>query len=84
MRGRSKHRAAPSPGSRNSSSGDASQSARRLAALSHGERETYLSLHQHRTGADRPLVLHQDAEPLGDFGVGFQQPPEIATENILV
>src|SRR3954467_8152235 len=45
---------------------------------------TTSTLHQHRAGADRPLVLHQDAEPLRNFGVGLEQPTEIATEAILV
>src|SRR5262245_36028851 len=43
-----------------------------------------LALHQHRTGALRPFVFHQDAETLGDFGVSLQQATEIAAEAILV
>src|SRR5947207_1268955 len=47
-------------------------------------RDHALALHQHRAGAGRPLVLHQDAQPLCHFGVGLQQPPEIAAETVLV
>src|SRR4051812_16388008 len=42
------------------------------------------ALHQHRAGAGRTLVLHQDAEPLGNFGIGFQEPTEIPAETVLV
>src|SRR6266571_4474476 len=43
-----------------------------------------LALDQHRAGAGRPLVLHQDAEALCHFGIGFQQAAEVATETVLV
>src|SRR5207245_171544 len=43
-----------------------------------------LALDQHRAGARRTLVLHEDAEPLGDFGIGLQQPAEIPAETVLV
>src|SRR5436309_16074780 len=43
-----------------------------------------LALHQHRAGTGRPLVFHQDAETLGDFGVGLQQAAEIPAEAVLV
>src|SRR3954471_23574887 len=42
------------------------------------------ALHQHRAAAGRPLVLHQDAQTLGDFGIGLQQPTEVTAETILV
>src|ERR1700712_2588737 len=42
------------------------------------------ALHEHRTGAGRTLVLHQDAQTLGDLGIGLQQPAEIPAETILV
>src|ERR1700693_2864429 len=42
------------------------------------------ALHQHRTGARRPFVFHQNPQPLGDFGVGLQQAAEIAAKAILV
>src|ERR1700731_5064054 len=42
------------------------------------------ALHQHRTRAGRPLVLHQDAQALGDLGIGLQEPAEIPAEAILV
>src|ERR1700752_215410 len=44
----------------------------------------FLALHQHRAGAGRPLVLHQDAEPLGDLGIGLEQATEIPAEAVLV
>src|SRR4029450_6729291 len=42
------------------------------------------ALHQHRTGAGWPLVLHPDAEPLRHFGIGLQEPTQIATKTVLV
>src|SRR6201996_4548797 len=42
------------------------------------------ALHQHRAGARRTLVLHQDAEPLCHFGIGLQQTAEIPAETVLV
>src|SRR5262245_18468390 len=41
-------------------------------------------LHQHRPGSARRLVLAHDAEPLGDFRVGIQEPAEVAAEAVLV
>src|SRR6187200_3194580 len=46
--------------------------------------KTPLALHQHRAGARRTLVLHEDAEAFCNFGIGLQQPAEIAAETILV
>src|SRR5215470_682624 len=43
-----------------------------------------LALHQHRAGAGRTLVLHEDAEPLRHFGIGLEQPAEIAAQAVLV
>src|ERR1700729_2894095 len=42
------------------------------------------ALDQHRPGALRPLAFAHDAEPLGDFGVGFEQAAEVAAEAVLV
>src|SRR5204863_860313 len=42
------------------------------------------ALHQHRTRTCRAFVLHHDAEALGDFRVGLEQPAEIAAEAVLV
>src|SRR5947209_8766799 len=42
------------------------------------------ALDQHRTGAGWPLVFHQDAQTLGDLGIGLQQSAEIPAETILV
>ena len=42
------------------------------------------ALHQHRAGAARRLALVHDAEALGDLGIGFEQPAEIAAEAVLV
>src|SRR5436305_12062477 len=39
---------------------------------------------QHRTRARWPLVFHQDAQTLGDLGIGLQQSAEIPAEAILV
>src|SRR5579871_4447162 len=41
-------------------------------------------LHQYGTRAGRPLVLHQNAESLGHFGVSFQQSAKVAAEAVLV
>src|SRR4051812_24908427 len=43
-----------------------------------------LALHQHGAGTGRPFVFHQDAETLGDFGVGLQEPAEIPAKTVLV
>src|SRR6185295_1921153 len=43
-----------------------------------------LALHQHRASALRPFALRHDAEPLGDFRIGFEQAAEIAAETVLV
>src|SRR5262245_44602349 len=48
------------------------------------ERNQRLALHQYRAGALRTLALAHDPEALGDFGIGFHQPAEIAAETILV
>src|ERR1700744_2109491 len=42
------------------------------------------ALHQHRPGTRRPLVFHQDTKPLGDLGIGLQQPAQIPAEAVLV
>src|SRR2546429_2059791 len=42
------------------------------------------ALDQHRAGTGRTLVLHQDAQTLCDFGIGFQKSTEVAAEAILV
>src|ERR1700719_1030376 len=42
------------------------------------------ALDQHRSGALRPLAFVHDAEALGDFGIGFEQPAEVAAEAVLV
>src|SRR5882724_2506362 len=42
------------------------------------------ALHQHRAGARRSLVFHQNAQALCHFGVGFQQPTEVAAKAVLV
>src|SRR5882757_8770987 len=42
------------------------------------------ALHQHRTGARGPLVLHQDPQPFCHLGVGFQESAEIAAKTVLV
>src|SRR6266404_6529091 len=42
------------------------------------------TLHQHRTGARGPFVLHQDAQPLCDLRVGLQEAAEIAAKTVLV
>src|SRR6476620_11102387 len=42
------------------------------------------ALHQHRTRTRRPLILHQNAKPLGDLGIGLQKPAEIPAETVLV
>src|SRR6059058_2061017 len=36
------------------------------------------ALHQHRAGTGRTLVLHQDAQTFRHFGIGLQQPAEVA------
>src|SRR5207302_576901 len=46
--------------------------------------KSLLALHQHRAGALRTLVLHEDAEALGDFGIGLEQAAEVPAETILV
>src|SRR5262245_18995609 len=43
-----------------------------------------LPLHQHGSGALRPLAFAHDAETLGNFSVGLDQPAEIAAETVLV
>src|SRR3954471_11629561 len=43
-----------------------------------------LALHQHRAGACRTLVLHEDAEAFCDFGIGLEQAAEIPAEAVLV
>src|SRR5262245_51337835 len=48
------------------------------------ERNQRLALHQYRAGALRTLALAHDPEALGDFGIGFHQPAEIAAETVLV
>src|SRR4051812_28324452 len=42
------------------------------------------ALDENRTRARRALVLHQDAEPLGDLGIGLQKAAKITTEAVLV
>src|SRR5580692_552875 len=42
------------------------------------------ALDQHRAGALRPLAFAHDAQALGDFGIGFEQPAEVAAEAVLV
>src|SRR5260370_853352 len=42
------------------------------------------ALHQHRTGARGPFVLHQDAQPFCDLRVRLQEAAEIAAKTILV
>src|SRR6478609_11406676 len=46
--------------------------------------EATLALHQHRAGALRALALVHDPEAFGHFGIGFEQPAEIAAEAVLV
>src|SRR5690348_6938881 len=43
-----------------------------------------LALDQNWTRAGRPFVFHQNAEPLGHFGIGLQQAAEVPPETILV
>src|SRR3984885_6363998 len=47
-------------------------------------RATALALDQDRSGALRSLAFAHDAEPLGDFGISFEQAAEIAAEAVLV
>src|SRR5580704_11636417 len=42
------------------------------------------ALDQNRSGALRPLAFAHDAEPLCDFGIGFEQAAEVAAEAVLV
>src|SRR5664279_6427405 len=42
------------------------------------------ALDQHRTGARGPFVFHQDAQPLGDFGIGLQEAAKIPAKTVLV
>src|SRR5664279_3934227 len=42
------------------------------------------ALDQHRTRTGGSLVLHQNPQPLGDLGIGLQQPAEIPAEAVLV
>src|ERR1700753_988297 len=42
------------------------------------------ALHQHRAGARRTLVFHEDAEPLCYYGIAFEETTEIPEETILV
>ena len=39
---------------------------------------------EHRSGRARRLVLVHDAEPAGDFLIGFDEPAHVATEAVLV
>src|SRR5687768_10345057 len=48
------------------------------------EPEPRSAFDQNRAGALRSLVLAHDPEPLGDIGVGLDQPAEVAAETILV
>src|ERR1700728_2951874 len=47
-------------------------------------RATALALDQDRSGALRSLAFAHDAEPLGDFGISFEEAAEIAAEAVLV
>src|ERR1700733_1512523 len=40
------------------------------------------ALDQHRPGALRPLAFAHDAQALGDFRIGFEEPTEVAAEAI--
>src|ERR1700688_4737319 len=42
------------------------------------------ALDQHRAGAGGPLVFHQDAQTLGDLGIGLEHAAEIPAEAVLV
>src|SRR3984885_4969126 len=42
------------------------------------------ALHQHRSGALRPLTFAHDAQALRDFRIGFEQAAEVAAEAVLV
>src|SRR6201986_5595279 len=39
------------------------------------------ALHQHRPRTRGPFIFHQDAKPLGDLGIGFQQAAQIPAET---
>src|ERR1700749_3105556 len=43
-----------------------------------------LALDQHRAGARRAFVFHQDAKPPRNFGIGLQKAAKIAAEAVLV
>src|SRR5215469_14969747 len=43
-----------------------------------------LTLHQHGARTRRAFVFHENPEPLGNLGIGFEQPTEISSEAILV
>src|ERR1700730_9713015 len=45
---------------------------------------TGLPLYQDRPSAVGPLALAHDAEPFGNFGIGLNQPAEIAAEAVLI
>src|SRR5258708_8051370 len=42
------------------------------------------ALHQHRTGARAPFILHQDAQPFCHLRVRLQEAAEIAAKTVLV
>src|SRR5271156_2306382 len=42
------------------------------------------ALHQYRARTGGPLVLHQDAQALGDLGIGLQQAAKIPAEAVFV
>jgi hypothetical protein len=56
----------------------------RAFSLAHAGLREPSALDQDRSGALRPFALAHDAQSLGDFGIGFQQPAEVATETVLV
>src|SRR5690242_21028891 len=55
-----------------------------LAKLREPPSRTILALDQDRTGALRALAFAHYAEALGDLGIGFKEPAEVAAETVLV